>query len=353
MDVKRVYIDVADGDDRAGRLLSQLVYRFQPLKDGNLKSWGFVIRESRRWFCLRRVDWWDECRLTPRMFDRAVSVLTKLVGVVEKRIFRLKDGSTVVALWLDFETLVEKLCALGVLMPEVDDAKATSDAGMLDEGIPFSLEPGVKPLQASHTKADLSSADSVSVNPAPPASESGSLEEPSSPAPELPEKPANDQSPSITNVADETPRPQAHVNDDIPAGSVDTAAAQDAPQAAQRDHMGMSIDEVRALIDTALRPREAAGESQQETLPRPQQVALTVVRPGEKHQPVEPRRGGAGWRSFKAWVCRLFRRRTERLCSQCGQGGYVRPDGSCDWCTALAGQRQLKARQARLRRDGS
>lgn len=74
IDVKKCYIDIA-GDLVAGILLSQIIYWFLPSNKGGTK---LKVRNDGE-YCLakNRDDWWDECRITPKQYDRAVKVLRK------------------------------------------------------------------------------------------------------------------------------------------------------------------------------------------------------------------------------------------------------------------------------------
>jgi len=67
--VKHCYIDVAQ-DLEAGVLLSQIIYWHLPNKEGEQKP--TVQRDGHWWLAKAREDWWDECRLTPKQFDRAI-----------------------------------------------------------------------------------------------------------------------------------------------------------------------------------------------------------------------------------------------------------------------------------------
>lgn len=72
IDVKRIYIDMA-GDLAAGVLLSQIVYWHLPDKNGETKL--KVERNGEYWLAKKREDWWNECRITPKQFDRAIKTL--------------------------------------------------------------------------------------------------------------------------------------------------------------------------------------------------------------------------------------------------------------------------------------
>ena len=90
--VKRIYIDIA-GDLVAGILLSQIIYWHLPSKrDGQTKL--RVKKDGKLWLAKGRDDWWDECRITPRQFDRAIGILVDK-GIVEKERFRFGGSPTI------------------------------------------------------------------------------------------------------------------------------------------------------------------------------------------------------------------------------------------------------------------
>jgi len=72
IDVKRIYIDMAD-DLVSGILLSQIIYWYLPDKNG--KSKLRVRHEGEMWIAKTRADWWLECRITERQYDRAIRIL--------------------------------------------------------------------------------------------------------------------------------------------------------------------------------------------------------------------------------------------------------------------------------------
>jgi len=101
--VKRIYVDVAE-DLIAGILLSQIVYWHLPSKqDGNTKL--RVEKGGQLWLAKGREDWWDECRITPRQFDRAINILIDK-GIVEKELFKF-NGSPMVHVRLIPEVLMQ------------------------------------------------------------------------------------------------------------------------------------------------------------------------------------------------------------------------------------------------------
>ncbi len=112
LDFKRCYVDVS-GDLVAGILLSQIVYWFLPARNGESKL--TLERDGKRWLAKGREEWWDECRISGKQFDRAIGALEKL-GLVETAVFRF-GKSTAKHVRVCFEKLIERLRALGVDAP--------------------------------------------------------------------------------------------------------------------------------------------------------------------------------------------------------------------------------------------
>jgi len=104
IDVKRIYIDVA-GDLITGVLLSQIVYYFLPNKNGESKL--RIIYEGKEWLAKRREDWWEECRITPKQFDRSIKILEEK-GIVETKIMKFK-GNPTKHIHLNIETLLNEI----------------------------------------------------------------------------------------------------------------------------------------------------------------------------------------------------------------------------------------------------
>lgn len=100
--VKCMYIDIADGNIIAGLLLSQIIYWHLPNKRGGTKL--RVKKEGKLWLAKGRNDWWDECRINPRQFDKAISLLCDK-GIIEKKVFQFK-GTPVIHLHLKEEILM-------------------------------------------------------------------------------------------------------------------------------------------------------------------------------------------------------------------------------------------------------
>lgn len=91
IDVKKIYVDMAD-DLVAGILLSQIVYWFLPSKKGGTKL--RIEREGHLWLAKERSDWWDECRIGPRSYDRA-SKLLQDAGLIETKKFKFNGLPTI------------------------------------------------------------------------------------------------------------------------------------------------------------------------------------------------------------------------------------------------------------------
>lgn len=91
IDFKKIYVDIAD-DLVAGLLLSQIIYWHLPDKNGHPKL--RVFKQGKYWLAKNRTDWWDEIRITPRQFDRAIQILKKR-KIVETKIFKFNGDPTI------------------------------------------------------------------------------------------------------------------------------------------------------------------------------------------------------------------------------------------------------------------
>ncbi len=90
---EKMYVDIANGDLIAGILLSQILYWYSPSKDGNATKLR-VVKDGELWLAKGRDDWWEECRITPYQFDRAVKTLCDL-GIIEKKVFKFNGNPTI------------------------------------------------------------------------------------------------------------------------------------------------------------------------------------------------------------------------------------------------------------------
>jgi hypothetical protein len=104
IDVKKVYIDIAE-DLVAGILLSQIIYWYLPDQEGKTKL--RVEKDGQLWLVKGREDWWEECRISPKQFDRAIAILQKK-GLVEKKIFKF-NGNPTTHIRLNFDVLIQYL----------------------------------------------------------------------------------------------------------------------------------------------------------------------------------------------------------------------------------------------------
>jgi hypothetical protein len=85
IDVKRSYIRLAGDDLVAGVLLSQILYWHLPTTNGSDKL--RVEHDGELWLAKGRAEWWDECCITPKQFDRASEQLEArgLIAMTVKR----------------------------------------------------------------------------------------------------------------------------------------------------------------------------------------------------------------------------------------------------------------------------
>ena len=103
IDVKRCYIDVAGGLV-PGFLLSQIIYWHLP---NNGKPKLRVERDGRMWLAKKRADWFDECRVTTKQYDRAIRLLRQK-GLVTTKLFKFA-GNPIIHISVNFEVLVKRL----------------------------------------------------------------------------------------------------------------------------------------------------------------------------------------------------------------------------------------------------
>lgn len=105
LSLKRCYIDIADGDIIAGLLLSRIIWLTDPFSKYN-KSLHY-LPDGTMGIVKGRHEWWDECRITPKQFDRAIKILVK-VGLVTTVIKKF-DGTPSIFISLNFTSLLNKL----------------------------------------------------------------------------------------------------------------------------------------------------------------------------------------------------------------------------------------------------
>ena len=104
IDVKRAYVHLA-GDLATGVLLSQIVYWFLPSRTGDDRV--TVERDGKLWLAKQREDWWAECCITPKQFDRCSCELEKR-GLIWTAVYRF-NGLAVKHASLNWSGLIQQL----------------------------------------------------------------------------------------------------------------------------------------------------------------------------------------------------------------------------------------------------
>jgi hypothetical protein len=147
IDVKRAYIDLA-GDLVTGILLSQIIYWHLPNKDTG-ESKLKVFKEGSYWLAKGRSDWWDECRISAKQFDRSINILEDSKLVIT-RIFKF-NGMPTKHISLNGEVFLEKLNALiegkNVIDEKVKTNKSSNNnnSSVIDETLKTNLPKGEIP----------------------------------------------------------------------------------------------------------------------------------------------------------------------------------------------------------------
>jgi DnaD/phage-associated family protein len=104
IDLKKIYIDVA-GDIVSGVLLSQIIFWNLPNQEGKTKL--RVNHEGKLWLAKGREDWWQECRLSSKQFDRSIKILEdKDIVITALKKF---NGSPTKHIYLNLEVLVKRI----------------------------------------------------------------------------------------------------------------------------------------------------------------------------------------------------------------------------------------------------
>lgn len=104
--VPRIYLHMA-GDPGAGLMLAQLVYWFEPGRDG--KPRASVEKEGRLWVVKRWKDWMEECCLTEHQARRCAERLEGL-GILTMSVWKspLYDNNPTIHLSINWEGFLEK-----------------------------------------------------------------------------------------------------------------------------------------------------------------------------------------------------------------------------------------------------
>ena len=106
IDFKKTYADMC-GDVLAGLMLSEIVYWYLPDRAGNTKL--RVLHADELWIAVRRYDWWERVRLSPREADRAMKVLVD-EQIIIKTLYKF-DGDPTVHIRLDRAVFLAKFAA--------------------------------------------------------------------------------------------------------------------------------------------------------------------------------------------------------------------------------------------------
>lgn len=115
---KHIYVDVCDGDICAGILLARIIYWFGKSKETKKLRTGAAIN-GRPCLIKTRKDWWDECRISERVYDRCLKILIEkgyVISEIHKSPFH--DRNTVVHLFIEKECLMN---AINLKLCEEDD----------------------------------------------------------------------------------------------------------------------------------------------------------------------------------------------------------------------------------------
>lgn len=70
--VHHAYVDIS-GDLIAGALLGQILYWLAPSKNGEPRAQ--IQKDGHYWIAKTRADWWQEIRISPKQYDRAIKIL--------------------------------------------------------------------------------------------------------------------------------------------------------------------------------------------------------------------------------------------------------------------------------------
>ena len=104
IDFKTIYVDVA-GDIVTGLLLSQIIYWNLPDKQGQTKL--RVEIDNELWLAKGREDWYDECRISKKQFDRSIKILQNK-NIVETKLKKF-NGHPMKHIKLNVDILVQEL----------------------------------------------------------------------------------------------------------------------------------------------------------------------------------------------------------------------------------------------------
>jgi DnaD/phage-associated family protein len=131
IDVKRIYIDIA-GDLVTGVLLSQIIYWNLPNKEtGKTKLRAMIDGEL--YLAKKRTDWWEECRISDRQYDRSIKVLVDK-GIVDVRLKKF-DGIPMPHIRINdviLKFIENEINGIGVKVDFTESVKTSNNAPLTD-----------------------------------------------------------------------------------------------------------------------------------------------------------------------------------------------------------------------------
>lgn len=92
IDFKKIYVDIT-GDIVTGLLLSQIIYWHLPSKKNPEENKLRVVRDNKKWLVKKRSDWWEECRISEKQFDRSSKKLQEK-NIIEVEIHKFNGTPT-------------------------------------------------------------------------------------------------------------------------------------------------------------------------------------------------------------------------------------------------------------------
>lgn len=104
---KHLYVDICDGDLLSGILLSRIVYWFGcSERTGDCRA--SFKHDGKNCLVKQRSEWWDECRISEKQWDRASSELKKL-GFITVEIHKspFHTGETAAFIFVNEEKIIQ------------------------------------------------------------------------------------------------------------------------------------------------------------------------------------------------------------------------------------------------------
>ncbi|MFA5034016.1 MAG: hypothetical protein WC614_13495 [bacterium] len=103
--VQKIFVKITNDDLVAGILLSQIVSWYSPSKSGGTKL--RVQRDGKFWLVKKRTDWFNECYISDKQYDRAIKILKKL-DLLECRLIKF-NGVPNVGIFLHKDVLLSNV----------------------------------------------------------------------------------------------------------------------------------------------------------------------------------------------------------------------------------------------------